>query len=252
VPQAEACGYKQWLSDTANRTPCEKPTEAAMQGPSTPTGRPLRAVLFDFDGTLADSYPAITASVNHVRALHELPPLEEAEVRRHVGFGPANLLGETVPRGDVGANVAAYRQHHPSVLRDGTRLLPGAAEALARLDARGLHLAVCSNKPIAFTRQLLDILGVAEHLDCVLGPEDVPHPKPAPDMLRTALERLNVPAAEALYVGDMVADIQTARAAGVTVWVVPTGSSDRDELKQARPDRLLHDLRELTERLAPA
>src|SRR5262245_55887489 len=110
---------------------------------------PLRAVLFDFDGTLADSYPAITASVNHVRALNGLEPLSLPEVRRHVGQGAAHLLTLTAPVGDAAANVEAYRRHHPTVLRTGTRLLPGAAEAVRALYQRGLRLAVCSNKPIA-------------------------------------------------------------------------------------------------------
>jgi phosphoglycolate phosphatase len=211
---------------------------------SLPPG--LRAVLFDFDGTLADSYPAITASVNHVRALHGLPPLTEAGVRHHVGRGPEHLLRETVGCGDGTANVAAYRAHHPSVLRTGTRLLPGAAEALRTLHGRGLHLSVCSNKPVAFTRQLLAYLEVSAYLDVVLGPEDVARPKPAPDMLLAALSRLGVSAVQALYVGDMTVDIETARAVGVPVWVVATGSDSPGALAQARPDRMLLSLFELT------
>src|SRR4051812_14025728 len=96
-----------------------------------------RAVLFDLDGTLVDSYPAITASVNHVRALHALAPLAVAEVKRHVGRGPAYLIEHTVGVGDTEANVAAYKAHHPSVLRAGTRLLPGASETLRALHQRG-------------------------------------------------------------------------------------------------------------------
>jgi len=93
----------------------------------------LRAVLFDFDGTLGDSYPAITASVNHVRALRGLGPLSQDEIRRNVGRGPGYLLSHTVPVGNVAANIAAYRAHHPSVLREGTQLLPGAREILQKL-----------------------------------------------------------------------------------------------------------------------
>jgi phosphoglycolate phosphatase len=207
-------------------------------------------VLFDFDGTLIDSYPAITASVNHVRAEHGLPPLCEDEVRRHVGRGPQYLLRHTVPVGDVEANVAAYRAHHPSVLRSGTRLLPGAADALRALHERGLRLGLCSNKPVQFSRELVEYLGVASYLELILGPEDVPRPKPAPDMLRAALARLDVPAKQTLYIGDMVVDIRTARSAGVSVWVVPTGSEDIEALRRARPDRLLRDLDELRELLA--
>jgi phosphoglycolate phosphatase len=205
----------------------------------------IRAVLFDFDGTLIDSYPAITASVNHVRALHGLPPLTVAEVTRHVGRGPDYLLSHTVGRGDPAANLAAYRAHHPGVLREGTRLLPGAREALEGLHARGIRLAVCSNKPVAFTRQLVEYLGVSGLLDAVLGPEDVARNKPAPDMLLEALKRLGVAAAEALYVGDMTVDIEAARAAGLRVWVVATGSDTPEALDRARPDRRLDRLEDL-------
>jgi phosphoglycolate phosphatase len=215
----------------------------------TPNLNDVRAVLFDFDGTLGDSYDAITASVNHVRAGHGLPPLPEAEVRQHVGRGPLYLLEHTVPGGNVAADVALYRAHHPSVMRAGTRLLPGAADALAAVEASGRRAAVCSNKPRAFTRDLLQYLGQATNIDLVLGPEDVARPKPAPDMLVLALRRLDLGTAQALYVGDMGVDVQTARAAGVAVWVVPTGSDSREALERAGPDRLLRDLEELAELL---
>ena len=124
--------------------------------------------------------------------------------------------------------------------------MPGAAELLTTLHDHHLLLAVCSNKPIAFTRQLLDWLRVASLFDAVLGPEDVPRPKPAPDMLLAALPRLGIAADQALYVGDMVVDIQTARAAGIHVWTVSTGSDTPETLAHAKPDRLfssLHDIR---------
>jgi phosphoglycolate phosphatase len=210
-----------------------------------------RAVVFDFDGTLADSYAAITASVNHVRAFHGLPPLSQAAVKSRVGRGANYLLEHTVPGGDVEADLQRYRQHHPSVLKSGTRLLPGAAETLAALKQAGRQLAVCSNKPVLFTVELLKILGLEGVFAAVLGPENVPRPKPAPDMLCAALTRLGVQPGDALYVGDMTVDIETARGAGVAVWVVPTGSDTRADLEKAAPDRLLQELTELRH-LVPA
>jgi phosphoglycolate phosphatase len=201
--------------------------------------RRIRAVIFDFDGTLADSYEAIAASINHVRAEHGLPPLEEQEVRKHVGRGPAHLLEHTVPGSDLEADLARYRAHHPSVLRSGTHLLPGVADTLAILKARGLHLAVCSNKPRPFTSVLLECLEISRFFQVVIGPEDAPRLKPAPDMLLAALAGLAVAPAEALYVGDMAVDVETARMAGVRVWVIPTGSDDRVALRAAAPDRLI-------------
>jgi phosphoglycolate phosphatase len=205
----------------------------------------LRAVIFDFDGTLVDSYRAITASINHVRAAHNLSPLSEPEVRRFVGRGPAYLFEHTVGSSDFEKDMALYRAHHPSVLRSGTDLLPGVMDTLSTLKASGLRLAVCSNKPRDFTRVLLDALSLAAFIELAIGPEDADRIKPAPDMLLAALKRLNVAPAEALYVGDMIVDIETARAAGVTVWVIPTGSDERSVLQAARPDRLLGDFREL-------
>jgi HAD superfamily hydrolase (TIGR01509 family) len=111
-------------------------------------------------------------------------------------------------------------------------------------------LAVCSNKPVAFSRQLVEALGVAGHFDAVLGPEDVPRAKPDPDMLLEAMRRLGAGPERTLYLGDMTVDISTARAAGVPVWVVTTGSDDRTTLERAEPDRVLETLEGLTQRLA--
>jgi 2-phosphoglycolate phosphatase len=214
-------------------------------------GSSIRAVMFDFDGTLADSYPAISASVNHVRAQHGLAPLPIDDVRRFVGRGPAYLIEHTVPVGDVERNTAKYKAHHPSVMLSGTHLFPGVADALGVLKQRGYHLAVCSNKPRRFTVELMDYFKLGAIIDLIVGPEDVPRPKPAPDMLKKALRQLGVSSRAALYVGDMVVDIETARGASTAVWVVPTGSNDRATLEAGKPDRVLDNLGELVE-LLPA
>jgi 2-phosphoglycolate phosphatase len=211
---------------------------------------PFAAVLFDFDGTLVDSYSAIAASVNHVRASHGLAALSVDEVKRFVGRGPEYLLTHTVPGGDLAADMARYRAHHPSVMLEGTRLLRDAAEVLAGLRHAGKRLGLCSNKPRFFSQQLLEHLGIAHFFDAVLGPEDVPRLKPAPDILQAAVARLGLPPHQVLYVGDMVVDIETARAAGLTVWTVPTGSEETAALAVARPDRLLGSLHDVLDHFA--
>jgi phosphoglycolate phosphatase len=207
---------------------------------------PYRVVLFDFDGTLADSYDAIAASVNHVRERYGLLPLPVVEVRRYVGRGVEYLLARTVPGGDPARDAKLYRAHHPHVMRRLTRLMPGAGRLLDRLRGLGMHLGVCSNKPLEFTCSLLESLGIASRFDAVLGPEDVPRPKPAPDMIIIGLDRLGAAPAEALYVGDMTIDVTTARAAGVAVWALATGSDTRAALEAAGPDRLFKNLDELS------
>ncbi|NBO92786.1 MAG: HAD family hydrolase [Planctomycetia bacterium] len=205
---------------------------------------PFRAVLFDLDGTLIDSFAAIAASVNHVRAWRGLGPLSEKEVMGYVGRGAVRLMADAIGVGDPAENLAAYSAHHPSVIRPLTRLLPNARETLVALHGQGKLLGICSNKPVAFTRELMDHLGLIGLLSTVLGPEDVGRPKPAPDMLVEGMRRLKVSPTETLYVGDMTVDIDTGRAAGVTVWAVPTGIQSAEQLGGA--NRILSSLNELT------
>jgi phosphoglycolate phosphatase len=199
-----------------------------------------KAALFDFDGTLADSFDAITASTNHVRTAYGLPPLPGDVIRRYVGFGLPHLMRELVPHADPDAAVALYREHHPSVMASGTRLMPGVAETIPELVRRGFRLGVCSNKRVEFTRQLVGALGLGEYFTAVLGPEDVANrPKPDPVMLLEGCRRLGVSPAEAVYVGDMDIDVHTARAAGIPVWLVPGGAVDVESAAAAGPDRVL-------------
>jgi phosphoglycolate phosphatase len=200
---------------------------------------PVRAALFDFDGTLADSFAAITASTNHVRTRYGLPPVPEATVREYVGLGLANLMEELVPTAPTAEAVAAYREHHPTVMLTHTTLFPGVADTLAVLRRRGLRTAVCSNKAVHFTKQLVAALGLADVFDEVLGPEDVGRPKPDPAMLLEAVRRLGVAKDEAVYVGDMAVDVHTAKAAGIAVWLVPGGAAGRESPTAAGPDRVL-------------
>ena len=120
-----------------------------------------RAIVFDLDGTLIDSYDAIAASVNHVRAHWGLAPMPVDEVRRFVGRGAELLLLDTVDRGTVAENVQLYKDHHATVMIPLTRVLPEVPETLEKLHACGIVLAVCSNKPVAFSRELLDYLDLS-------------------------------------------------------------------------------------------
>ncbi|MCS7022946.1 MAG: HAD-IA family hydrolase [Gemmataceae bacterium] len=200
----------------------------------------LRAVLFDFDGTLADSFAAITASTNHVRAAYGLPPLSEAEVRRHVGWGLNHLLQRLVPGAALEDAVARYRAHHDAILLEQTYWLPGVVNTLAELARRGYRLGVCSNKRAEFTRRLVQSLGLGKAIGCILGPEDVAgRTKPDPAMLLEGLRRLEVSPAQAVYVGDMSIDVQTGHAAGVPVWIIRGGPEPEETIRQSHPERLL-------------
>ena len=199
----------------------------------------FRAVLFDFDGTLADSYAAITASVNHVLQHHGRPTLTETKVRTLVGHGLQQLMDTILPGIDHDAAAKLYREHHPTVMKSHTKLLPGVADGLKALKAAGVKLGVCSNKPAYLTRTLLGMLEIDHYFDVVYGPDDVGVPKPDPTMVLKALEKLGVQKDQALYVGDMEVDVETGRRAGIETWVMPTGSNDEATLRAAGYGRLL-------------
>lgn len=214
------------------------------------TRPPVRAALFDFDGTLADSFAAITASTNHVRESFGLPALPEAEVRRYVGHGLENLMAELCPGFPPDEGVLRYREHHPAVMVAGTRLFPGVADTLAALHAGGMKMAVCSNKAVQFTRALVESLGLGGLMGGVFGPEDAGgHPKPDPRMLLAACERLGVTPHETVYVGDMSVDVLAGQAAGIPVWLVNVGKAGTDDPRLLGPDRVLADFRELIDLL---
>lgn len=208
---------------------------------------PITAALFDFDGTLADSFAAIAASTNHVRVSYGLPALAEAEVRGYVGYGLAQLMADLAPGAPVDEAVARYRAHHAGVMVAGTRLMPGVGPALAELARRGVRMGVCSNKRVEFTRELVAALGLADYFACVLGPDDVGHrAKPDPAMLLEGVKRLGTTPVETLYVGDMIVDVQTARAAGLPVWVVTSdGTGTFAPVAGVEPDRVLRSFAEL-------
>jgi phosphoglycolate phosphatase len=211
----------------------------------------MKAALFDFDGTLADSFAAITASTNHVRAAHGLPPLPEAEVRAYVGHGLDHLMRTLVPNTPTPEAVAAYREHHQNTMLAGTRLMAGVADTVRELARRGYRMAVCSNKRVEFTRQLVGALGLGPYFAAVLGPDDVGgRPKPDPAMLLEGLRRIGVSPAEAVYVGDMAVDVQTGKAAGVPVWLVPGGAVGQQDAEAAGPDRVLTGFAELLDLLS--
>lgn len=204
--------------------------------------REFGAVVFDLDGTLLDSYSAIQDSLNVVLRAMGMPAVSFEETRRRVGRGLDVLMAESVGAERMDEGVRLFREHYEKAGPESTRLLPGADEVTRALVARGTKLAVASNKPARFSRQLLDHLGIAGRFGAVFGPDDGFPPKPAPHMVFMALALLGVKAADALFVGDMPIDILTARAAGVTVAVVPTGSSTREDLLDAGPDVVLDGL----------
>jgi len=213
-------------------------------------GLTFRGVLFDLDGTLIDSYRAIDESLNAVLAAFGRPAVQMAETRRMVGHGLETLIRQAVGPENVAEGVRIFRASYTETGPRGTSLLPGAEAVSRALSARGMKLGIASNKPSYFSRQLVDQLGIGELFPRIAGPDLGFPAKPDPAMVLDLLRGLGLSAEETLFVGDMEVDIETARAAGLRVAVIPTGSSSREELVEARPDHLLERLEELLDIVA--
>lgn len=208
------------------------------------------AVLFDLDGTLADTFADLRAAVNHLRTLRGLPPLPMSLVMDQIGHGAAALLAGTLgPRTPerVAADLEGFRTWYGAHLLDETKPYPGAVDAVARLAGR--RRAVLSNKPEAMTRVIVEALGFAPHMDGAWGGDSFPTMKPDPAPIVTVLERLGVATGRALMVGDSDVDILAAARAGVRSIRVRTGLWQGSRLV---PDAEVEDLRELAERLDSA
>ena len=205
----------------------------------------IRGLIFDFDGTLIDSYDAITESLNRVRASFSLPDYEPAAVKTMVGHGLEHLIEKAIGPDRIEEGVKLFRQSYSTLCEKKTTILPQVKETLEELDRRGYRMAIATNKPSYFARDILKALEMEHLFSEVLGPNDVERPKPDPEMLEIIMMRIGLAPDEVAYVGDMLLDIEVGRRAGVAVYAIPTGSASREALLNGRPDRLLHRFSEL-------
>lgn len=206
-------------------------TEPASQSPPSLDPAAVRGLVFDLDGTLVDSYDAIGASLNHARAAFGLPALPADLIRRTVGRGLEQLVSDLVGEDRVERGVGLFREHYARTFRRTTRTLPGARATLRELHRRGYRMTVASNKPARFGEPILADAGLTPYLVGVQGPDRAGATKPDPAMIRSCLQAMSLTPQEAVYVGDMVLDVETAARAGLPVVLVEGGSSSSDALR---------------------
>ena len=207
----------------------------------------IKAIVFDLDGTLVDSYPGIHQSLNEMLRSLNLPEVDLETVKRRVGRGVLNLMQSSVPPQLVPKALEIFRDSYDRTHLAGTFLLPDVEDTLAELKKRGIALALATNKPVEFTRNILHHLNIAQYFLVCSGPEGEIKPKPDPSMLVSIMKQLYVDATVAVYVGDMMLDAETARNAGVRLALIATGGHTREELASVNPDYLLSRLKELVE-----
>jgi len=206
-----------------------------MSGPAFP---PLRAVLFDLDGTLVDSAPDLAFAANRMLASLGMPGRDPALIATFIGQGLAKLVERSLTGSlDGEADAALMARALPRYVRfyeeesgRRTTLYPGVAQGLEMLAREGLPLACVTNKPERPALALIAKMGMAHFFAAVVGGDTLAKKKPDPLPFRHVCDLLGVAPREALVVGDSRHDVAAARAAGCPVVCVPYGYNEGVEV----------------------
>ena len=216
----------------------------------SPLGKasPVKAFVFDLDGTLLDTLSDLAASVNHTLQLHGLPPRSRAEVRRFLGNGVRNLMRRSLPGGEENPHFeqafAAFREYYAAHCRDHTRAYPQIPELLNELSARGVKLGIVSNKSDREVKEL-NRACFSGLFSAALGEREGVRRKPEPDGLLEAVKELGSTPERALYVGDSEVDLRTAVNAGIDCVSVTWGFRSETHLREAGAKRFIRSPMEL-------
>ncbi|MET8852035.1 HAD-IA family hydrolase [Amycolatopsis sp. NPDC004625] len=211
--------------------------------------RPVRAVVFDLDGVLVDSFGVMRQAFEAAYAeVVGDGPAPFAEYNRHLGryFPDIMRIMGLPPAMEEPFVRESYRLAHL------VRVFPGVREVLTTLKDNDFGLAVATGKSGPRARSLLERLELRWLFDHVLGSDEVAHPKPAPDIVRRAMALLGAEAGETVMIGDAVTDLQSARGAGVTAVAALWGETDEAALLAAGPDVTLRKPEDLLDWLESA
>lgn len=185
------------------------------------------AVLFDLDGTLADTAGDLAGAVNLMRRERGLDPVPVANVRPYASAGARGLLfagmGVTTDDPMFASLRDSFLVHYERCLAETTHLFEGVDELLRTLEARGLAWGIVTNKATRFTTPVVAALKLDKRAKAVVSGDTTPHPKPHPEPLLHAARALELPPQRCVYVGDDLRDVQAGIAAGMPTLVARWG-----------------------------
>ena len=203
-------------------------------------------LIFDLDGTLVDSQKDLSASVNHVRLSFGLPQLSEPAIAGYIGDGAQMLirraLGPEAAEADVQSGLQLFLSYYREHMLDQSALYPGVADVLGRL--QDFQLAVLTNKPIRFSRIMLEGLGILRCFAAVYGGNSFERKKPDPVGIFQILADTSGHPGQAWMIGDSAVDVLTGRNAGVKTCGVSWGYA-KESFERTPPDVLIDRIEEL-------
>ena len=204
-------------------------------------------LIFDLDGTLIDSKKDLADSVNATRAFMGLAPLPLEQVSSYVGNGAPMLVRRALPDADeaqLARGLEHFLEYYREHMLDSTTVYPGVREALDELHAAHVPLAILTNKPVRFSIQLMDGMGLDLHFFRIYGGNSFAEKKPHPMGINMLVAESGAPRDRTIMVGDSSVDILTARNACVKSCGVTWGFQP-ETFADAPPDILVDDLRTL-------
>jgi len=213
----------------------------------------VQLIIYDLDGVLIDSNEAIAEAFE--QTLREIGvEYEEDRLKPLMGHGLIHILEEVLPeehRGKEWELRERYIHHFQNSDTRLTRLLPDVEETLRLFKERGYRQSVATNKTSSEAKRILELLGVDDVFDLVVGFLDVLKAKPAPDMILYTLERLGVEKGHVVFVDDTAFGLKAGVEAGVSTVGITTGYHTREQLMKVQPDYVvdsMHELKLLLER----
>jgi phosphoglycolate phosphatase len=213
---------------------------------------PVKAVLFDLDGTLLDTAPDLVTAANAMLGELALPALDAQSIKNFIGGGIATLVKRTLTaslESEPDAQLLEramplYEKHYAKVMLNQTRPFAGVVEGLQAMRAQGLRLACVTNKAERFARPLLGATGLLDFFELLVCGDNLPKKKPDPLPLRHACAHFGVEPSEVLLIGDSPLDTQAARAAGCHIFCVPYGYNQGRDVRELDCDAIVATLRD--------
>lgn len=208
-------------------------------------------LIFDLDGTLADSEQDLAASVNATRVWRGLPPFDIQTIASYVGNGAPILIRRAFPDAsdqELPRLLRYFLDYYREHMLDATVLYPGVREALDALHAAEVPMAVLTNKPVRFSIALIAGLGLEAHFFRVYGGNSFEEKKPHPRGIDLLVQEAHADRARTIMVGDSGVDVRTARNARVKACGVSWGFQP-ETFAQDPPDFVIDDMRDLLSRL---
>lgn len=212
--------------------------------------RPIKAILFDADGTLIDTAPSIAATINHMCALHQRAPINTEDLKPIVSHGGRAMLSLAFDIKDKQHEEELFNQlieHYPNFITHELTVFDGYYETLHALEQAGIAWGVVSNKPERFLYPQLQHVKLDHRSQVTIGGDTYKNKKPHPQPLQEACRQLGISPREAIYVGDCENDVIAAKRADMQTCIVEFGYIPADgshhtwgaDTTVVRPDQLL-------------